>query len=83
MLYFQNEQLAKDEILAFFASHINAIKKIYEETVFQTYNQDVTYSAVTFAVQRTKVCKIMAWEMASTNAQQSVYDVISNAIFQS
>jgi len=55
MLYFQNEQLAKDEILAFFASHINAIKKIYEETVFQTYNQDVTYSAVTFAVQRTKV----------------------------
>ena len=53
---FQNEELAKDEILAFFNSHVQAINRIYENTLFTTYDDNLGYGYVQFAVQRTKVC---------------------------
>lgn len=47
--------ITRDEILAFFASHVNAINKIYENTNFQTYENDMSYSGVRFTVQKTKI----------------------------
>ncbi|XP_052814652.1 disintegrin and metalloproteinase domain-containing protein 10-like isoform X3 [Mya arenaria] len=50
-----NAELAKDEILAFFDSHIKAIREIYSKTRFQTYNGDMFYTQVSFVVQRSKI----------------------------
>ncbi|XP_052265783.1 disintegrin and metalloproteinase domain-containing protein 10-like isoform X5 [Dreissena polymorpha] len=50
-----NEEVAKDEILAFFFSHVKAIKDIYSVTKFQTYSGDMFYTDVSFAAQRTKI----------------------------
>ena len=52
---FQREDVARDEILAFFASHITAINNIYGSTVFETYTNDLDFSGVQFRVQNTKV----------------------------
>ncbi|KAK3597919.1 hypothetical protein CHS0354_042260 [Potamilus streckersoni] len=54
-----NQNIAKDEILAFFSSHVKAINRIYGQTNFTDGN--VWYSGVQFAVQRTTV---MTWESA-------------------
>ncbi|XP_053387850.1 disintegrin and metalloproteinase domain-containing protein 10-like isoform X3 [Mercenaria mercenaria] len=52
----QNDaELARDAILLFFASHIEAIRTIYMGTTFQTYDGNMEYKGVTFAVQKTKV----------------------------
>lgn len=52
---FQNEELARDAILLFFSTHIDAIKNIYMTTTFETYDHTMAYTGVTFAVQRTTV----------------------------
>ncbi|GFS23813.1 disintegrin and metalloproteinase domain-containing protein 10, partial [Elysia marginata] len=46
---------AKEEILAFFASHVSALKNIFTRTQFTTYNKDLRYSGVNFVVQRTSI----------------------------
>ncbi|KAK0067743.1 disintegrin and metalloproteinase domain-containing protein 10 [Biomphalaria pfeifferi] len=46
---------AKEEILAFFASHVGALKKIFYETNFTTYSNDLRYSGINFVVQRTSI----------------------------
>ncbi|KAL4216837.1 Disintegrin and metalloproteinase domain-containing protein 10 [Mactra antiquata] len=52
----QNDaEIAKDAILLFFANHVTAIKNIYMNTVFETYDRTKSYTGVTFAVQKTKV----------------------------
>ncbi|XP_064595727.1 LOW QUALITY PROTEIN: disintegrin and metalloproteinase domain-containing protein 10-like [Liolophura sinensis] len=56
-LKYDTEQ-AKDEILSLFASHVDAIKRIYMDTKFETYPGDpgyMYYQGVTFSLQRTAV----------------------------
>ncbi|KAK3787925.1 hypothetical protein RRG08_020372 [Elysia crispata] len=49
------DERAKEEILAFFASHVSALKNIFHRTVFTTYNNDLRYSGINFVVQRTSI----------------------------
>ncbi|XP_005111940.2 disintegrin and metalloproteinase domain-containing protein 10 [Aplysia californica] len=49
------DERVKEEILAFFASHVSALKNIFHRTVFTTYNDDLHYSGVNFVVQRTSI----------------------------
>ena len=51
----QSDERATEEIQAFFASHVNAVRTIFGSTTFTTYNKQVSYSGVTFLVQRSKV----------------------------
>ncbi|KAK3094401.1 hypothetical protein FSP39_001269 [Pinctada imbricata] len=49
---------ARDEIIAFFASHVDAISKIYRNTVFETYNSAGSppcYTNIQFEVKRTSI----------------------------
>ena len=54
-LYFQNPTRARDEILGLFSNHVNAIKTIYGDTNFTTYDGSLGYIGVSFVVQRTTV----------------------------
>ena len=58
---FQNEELAKDEILAFFSSHVQTLNRIYD-TMFTTYDGQIGYGITQFAVERTKVSAIRRLE---------------------
>lgn len=51
----QSDERAKEEILAFFASHVSALKNIFHRTTFTTYNNDLRYNGINFVVQRTSV----------------------------
>lgn len=50
-----NDDITRDEILAFFASHVDAINTIYRRTKFETYDKQMFYSGVDFQVQRIKI----------------------------
>lgn len=50
-----NPTRAKDEILGLFANHVNAIKTIYGDTNFTTYDGSLNYVGVSFVVQRTTI----------------------------
>ncbi|KAK7095891.1 hypothetical protein V1264_005248 [Littorina saxatilis] len=45
----------QEEILAFFASHVSAVKNIYSKTEFRTYDGSMRYIGVDFVVQRTSI----------------------------
>ncbi|GFN81219.1 disintegrin and metalloproteinase domain-containing protein 10-like [Plakobranchus ocellatus] len=49
------DERAKEEILAFFASHVSALKNIFHRTVFTTYDNELRYSGINFVVQRTSI----------------------------
>lgn len=57
-LCFQNEVLAKEDIVGTFASHVDAINTIYSNTVFKTFDNSIDYKGIRFKIQRTKVSKI-------------------------
>ncbi|CAL1539676.1 unnamed protein product, partial [Lymnaea stagnalis] len=50
-----SDERAKEEILAFFANHVNALKRIFLQTTFTTYTQDLRYGGINFVVQRTSI----------------------------
>ncbi|KAH9495674.1 Disintegrin and metalloproteinase domain-containing protein 10 [Bulinus truncatus] len=50
-----SDERAKEEILAFFASHVSALKNIFTRTTFTTYNKDLRYNGIDFVVQRTSI----------------------------
>ncbi|KAL5020084.1 hypothetical protein ScPMuIL_002976 [Solemya velum] len=51
----QDWEMAKDEILAFIASHVKAINEIYADTGFTAYNGNPSYRGINFQVQRTSI----------------------------
>ena len=51
----QSDTRTQEEILAFFASHVSAVKNIYSKTEFRTYDRSMKYIGVDFVVQRTSV----------------------------
>ncbi|KAK3597917.1 hypothetical protein CHS0354_042258 [Potamilus streckersoni] len=61
-----NEDITRDEILAFFARHVKALNDVYTLTNFTDGN--VWYFGIRFAVQRTTV---MTWESAKCDNQLS------------
>ncbi|KAL8558282.1 hypothetical protein ACOMHN_063976 [Nucella lapillus] len=50
-----SDSRTQEEILAFFASHVSAVKNIYSKTEFRTYDRSLTYIGVDFVVQRTSI----------------------------
>ncbi|GAB1599513.1 disintegrin and metalloproteinase domain-containing protein 10 isoform X2 [Argonauta hians] len=50
-----NPTQARDEILSLFVNHVNAVKTIYEDTNFSTYDNSLNYVGVSFVVQRTTI----------------------------
>ncbi|KAK7471816.1 hypothetical protein BaRGS_00035555, partial [Batillaria attramentaria] len=50
-----SNERTQEEILAFFASHVSAVKNIYSKTDFRTYDNSVRYMGVDFLVQRTSI----------------------------
>ncbi|XP_046543732.1 disintegrin and metalloproteinase domain-containing protein 10-like isoform X2 [Haliotis rubra] len=50
-----SDERAKEEILAFFASHVAALKSIYSTTTFSTYDDSISYKGINFLVQRTRI----------------------------
>lgn len=52
---FQSDERTQEEILAFFANHVSAVKNIYSKTEFHTYDYAMKYVGVDFVVQRTSV----------------------------
>ncbi|KAL8595344.1 hypothetical protein ACOMHN_020097 [Nucella lapillus] len=48
---------AEEEILAFFANHVNAMSNIYKNTVFQTYSGGTKNTGLTFVIHRSTVMK--------------------------
>ncbi|CAI9736049.1 and metalloproteinase domain-containing 10-like isoform X1 [Octopus vulgaris] len=50
-----NPTQARDEILGLFVNHVNAVKSIYEDTNFTTYDGSSYFLGVSFVVQRTTI----------------------------
>jgi disintegrin and metalloproteinase domain-containing protein 10 len=46
---------AREEITSLFASHVNGIKKIYEDTIFKSADNSAAYSGISFVVRRVKI----------------------------
>ncbi|ESP01850.1 hypothetical protein LOTGIDRAFT_138941 [Lottia gigantea] len=55
MLWNHTDERTKEEIIAFFSSHVAAINEIYSRTVFETYDRNIQWSGVNFVVQRTSI----------------------------
>ncbi|XP_071138176.1 disintegrin and metalloproteinase domain-containing protein 10-like isoform X2 [Mytilus edulis] len=52
---YNNEVLAKEDIVGTFASHVDAINTIYSNTVFKTFDNSIDYKGIRFKIQRTKI----------------------------
>ncbi|KAK6184973.1 hypothetical protein SNE40_007309 [Patella caerulea] len=63
---------AKEEILAFFTSHVAAIKDIYSRTSFSTYDKNIIWEGVNFLVQRTTIMTISG-EKCNNPSEQSAF----------
>lgn len=50
-----SDERTQEEILAFFANHVSAVKNIYSKTEFHTYDYAMKYVGVDFVVQRTSI----------------------------
>ncbi|XP_041355822.1 disintegrin and metalloproteinase domain-containing protein 10-like isoform X2 [Gigantopelta aegis] len=62
-----SDERVTEEIQAFFASHVNAVKTIFSDTLFESYDRKISYSGITFLVQRTKIMTDVT-EKCTTNS---------------
>ncbi|XP_048251257.1 disintegrin and metalloproteinase domain-containing protein 10-like isoform X1 [Haliotis rufescens] len=63
-----SDERAKEEILAFFASHVAALKSIYSTTTFNTYDDTMSYKGINFLVQRTRIMTSATEKCSSASA---------------
>lgn len=62
-----SDERTQEEILAFFASHVSAVKNIYSKTDFRTYDNSARYMGVDFVVQRTSIMTMENQACQSSN----------------
>ena len=55
LVTFQDANRAREEITSLFSTHVQGIKKIYEDTLFTNYAGTLSYGGITFIVHRVKV----------------------------
>jgi hypothetical protein len=55
LCFFQSDDQAKEEILAFFGSHVTAVSAIYKRTIFQTYDGNLQNGGLGFVIHRSTV----------------------------
>ncbi|PVD36306.1 hypothetical protein C0Q70_03285 [Pomacea canaliculata] len=66
-----SDERTQEEILAFFANHVSAVKNIYSKTEFHTYDYAMKYVGVDFVVQRTSVNNDSGNQYCNTNRATS------------
>ncbi|CAC5391243.1 ADAM10 [Mytilus coruscus] len=78
---YNNEVLAKEDIVGTFASHVDAINTIYSNTVFKTFDNSIKYSGVRFKIQRTKIMTDTTEECGTSKAKTLCSDNIDVSNF--
>ena len=80
-VFSQSNTRTQEEILAFFASHVHAVKNIYSRTRFQTYDGRSRYVGVDFVVQRSSVSWLICSRVVGNGVLCLLYRLFLKGVY--